>query len=97
MSRIAAASILFVGLASVAQASSGDAWQEFREDVRTACLAIAPAADNLLVEVSPFGSESYGAAIVYQQTEAGMDRYVCIFDKQTQKAEITPAFPSAGN
>lgn len=98
MIRLAAAScIALIGLSGLANASSGDAWEEFRAEVKAACTALAPSGGALLVEVSPFGSESYGAAIVYQLTEAGLDRYLCIFDKQTQKAELTAALPSAGN
>lgn len=98
MIRLATASCtILLGLTAMGHASSGDAWEEFRADVKSACAAIAPPGETILVEVNPFGSESYGAAIVYQLTGSGLDRYVCIYDKQAQKAEITLAFPSAGN
>lgn len=93
----AAVTTVAVCFAAPSFSSSADAWEEFRSDVRTACEAIAPKGTTVFIEVSPFGSESYGAAIVYQLTESGLDRYVCIYDKQTQKAEITTAFPAAGN
>lgn len=91
------ASLLALSLPAAALASSDDAWAEFRADVKSACEALAPKDGAILVEVNPLGSESYGAAIVYQQTDAGLDRYVCIYDKQAQKAELSVAFPAAGN
>lgn len=90
-------SVLALGLPAVALASSDDAWAEFRANVKTACEALAPKDGTILVEVNPLGSDSYGAAIVYQQTDAGLDRYICIYDKQSQKAELSVAFPAAGN
>ena len=44
------------------------------------------------VEVSPFGSESYGAAIVTSITDGVLARQVCIFDKQSHKAELAAPF-----
>jgi hypothetical protein len=48
------------------------------------------------VEVNPFGSESFGAAIVTVTAEWGSDRMICIFDKASRKAELTAAFPPEG-
>ena len=79
-----------------ATASSEEAWEEFRAEVRDACEAAAdrPEGAEIRVEVNPFGSESYGAAIVTVTQEAGEDRMVCIFDKETKSAEITAPFTS---
>lgn len=81
-----------------AHASSDDAWQEFRADVDTACRALVEAPDNaqIQVDVNPFGSESYGAALVTvsfgEEGADGQDRMVCIYDKQSKDAEMTGAF-----
>lgn len=85
-----------------AHASSDEAWEAFRAEVEQACTALAevPEGGELTVEVNPFGSESYGVALV-SVTVPGMeddapaaaaDRMVCIFDKQTKAAEITGPF-----
>lgn len=96
MTRFLLLGLFGLTLPTLAHASSDDAWAEFRVEVKTACEALAPKDGTLLTEVNPFGSESYGAALVYHQTDLGLDRYICIFDKQSQKAELTGAFPVAG-
>ncbi|WP_230383017.1 hypothetical protein [Paracoccus shanxieyensis] len=79
--------------ASPVLASSDEAWDQFRADVQTACTALAPAEGETAIEVNPFGSESYGAALLITTLpDGGADRYVCIYDKQTKKAEISGAF-----
>ncbi|MBK4217232.1 hypothetical protein JJJ17_14970 [Paracoccus caeni] len=81
-----------------AQASSDDAWQEFQANVDTACRALVEAPDDaeVTVEVNPFGSESFGAALVTVSFgDAGEDRMVCIYDKQSGDAEMTGAFTPA--
>lgn len=88
------ASLLALGLPALAQASSSDAWEEFRVNVQAACEALAPKGGALQVEVDPYGSESYGLAILTHRTETGQDRYVCVYDKRSQKAEISGAFPA---
>ena len=85
---------LILGLiATPAMADSPDAWEAFRTQVETACLALVPEQTGQLgepaVEVNPFGSESYGAAIVTVTFEAGADRMVCILEKATGEAELT--------
>lgn len=79
--------LLTISLAGVtgALASSDDAWAEFAAEVESACLAAT--ADSLpgaSAVVDPFGSESYGLAIV--SGEAGS--IVCVFDKATKAVEI---------
>ncbi len=76
-------------------AASDDAWSEFRENVETACLALvqAPETAQITIEVNPFGSETYGAALVtVDYGDAGQDRQICIFDKQAKTAELTAPF-----
>jgi hypothetical protein len=72
--------------ATPALSSSDEAWTEFRAQVEAACRALAtPDAD---IDVNPFGSESYGVALVTMD----QDRAVCIYDKVAQTAELTAPF-----
>ncbi|WP_151717842.1 hypothetical protein [Gemmobacter serpentinus] len=78
-----------------ARASSGDAWEEFAEDVRQTCLsaAVGKIAVNT-IHVDPFGSESYGFAVLIG-FEAGTTTErvaVCAYDKASQRAEISGLF-----
>jgi hypothetical protein len=83
--------LLALLIASPALASSDDAWAEFRTEVQTACTALVEGG-NPVVEVNPFGSETYGAAIVTVAAGTGAERFVCIYNKQTKAAELTGAF-----
>lgn len=93
--RLIAASVAV--LPGVALASSEEAWDDFRASVEDACVAAigAPETASVTIEVNPFGSESYGAALVTVGNQAGQDRMVCIFDKRTQAVEITAPFADA--
>jgi hypothetical protein len=75
-----------------AAASSSDAWAEFRAKVETACRALVNQPGTVTVEVNPFGSESYGAAILTIAHDGVSERLVCIFDKVTEAAELTVPF-----
>lgn len=95
--RTCLAAITFCCATSAALASSEDAWDQFRKDVHDACVALAPKDGETVIEVNPFGSESYGAAlIVHTVNDDAAERYVCIYDKQTKKAEITQEFTPPG-
>ncbi|WP_306751407.1 hypothetical protein [Paracoccus actinidiae] len=82
---------------AMAMASSEDAWEEFRDKVETECLALVdvPESTSVSVEVNPFGSETYGAALVTAAYAGGTERMICIFHKQTGLAEITAPFTDA--
>lgn len=83
------------GFAAPALASSEDAWAALRADVRTACEALAdvPEGATASYAVNPFGSESYGAALVTVTLRDGSaDRMVCVYDKQAKTAEMTAPF-----
>ena len=64
--RLTALSIAaLAALASPALASSDDAWAEFEKDVAGACLKAAePMFESATARVDPFGSESYGLALL---------------------------------
>ena len=71
-------------------ASSDDAWAEFHQEVEDTCRALVQGeVDTVDVNVVPFGSESYGAAVVTVTASWGTERSVCIFDKASRKAELT--------
>jgi len=91
-------------LPSGALASSDDAWTAFRTSVATACTAAAKKDyANPLVVVDPFGSDSYGIALVYARTPApkgappanSLTTAVCVYDKKTHKAELSGGFETA--
>lgn len=84
--------IALVVLASPALASSEDAWDAFRADVLAKCQSLVPPGVTATVEVNPFGSERFGAAIVTTRGPAGDERAVCIYDKRSQAAELTAPF-----
>lgn len=79
-------------LALPAAADSPDAWEEFRANVATTCLALVLDPGEALIEVNPFGSESFGAAIITLEATTGTDRMICIYDKVTGTAELTTPF-----
>lgn len=90
--RALASLVCLAYLAAPAFASSGDAWDEFRENVRTACLALVQKQGTVTIEVNPFGTESYGVAIITVKADWGEDRMACVFDKVTGKAELSASF-----
>lgn len=78
-----------------ALSSSEDAWAEFRSAVEAECgkLVEAPADATTEIEVNPFGSETYGAALVTVTLKDGnADRMICVYDKQAKTAELTAPF-----
>ena len=81
---------------SAAHASSPDAWNEFRDTVQAKCVAAASNAMTVShIQVDPYGSEKYGIAILTGK-EKGSDEIshaVCIFEKQTEHAEIGTMMP----
>lgn len=103
MKRSAAIIAFTLCATTVAFASSDDAWAEFAAEVETGCLeATTGFFDSASAVVDPFGSESYGLAIVTGETPAGTTASIlCVFDKQTKAVEIggeldvvvTPAQP----
>jgi hypothetical protein len=78
--------------AGAAVASGEDAWVQFRAEVGAACLAQVTGPGTATVEINPFGSESYGVAIVTLASAAGTDRMVCIYDKADRRAELSAPF-----
>ena len=82
---------LIIGLLATPAFATGAAeWDAFRAEVAAACLALTP--QDAAVTVSPFGSETYGAALVSSITDGVLEQQVCIFDKATRRAELASPF-----
>lgn len=82
-------------LATPALADSPGSWEDFRQQVREACLATLDVLDvpgETTLEVNPFGSERYGVALVRVAHTDGEDVMACVFDKATGSAEVTTPF-----
>jgi hypothetical protein len=83
--------LLFVFVAQPAAAASPDAWEEFQKKVGEACTRLALAGDFVAAsaEVDPFGTETYGLALVSGKLKSGREeRALCAFDKKSGKAEL---------
>jgi len=74
-----------------AYGSSGDAWAAFRTEVEHACVAAAgETLRDTFAIVDPFGSESYGLAIIRGQSMGDDTIYmICVLDKRTRQVELS--------
>lgn len=77
-------------LAGPALGANDEAWSEFATEVEDTCLvAVGDIVSDASVVVDPFGSESYGLAIVSGRTaDDGAVSVICVFDKITRTVEI---------
>ncbi len=77
---------------TITYASSPEAWQEFRKDVEKKCkAATSRAITNPTVIVDPFGSQSYGLAIVRGKSAYDNKHkleIICVYDKKSKTVEI---------
>ena len=89
MFRIAAIAAFAALVPAASEASSPEAWEEFRTDVAAKCLAAAKSTgmESPEVLVHPLGTETYGLAVLRE----GADKRICVYVKQTQTVELTPA------
>jgi hypothetical protein len=96
MKHFAVAIAALASLTLPALAATPDAWEAFRDEVKAACLEAAkPLFEAAVADVDPFGSESYGLALVHGKAK-GADaeiRAICVFDKKSKKAEIGGELP----
>ena len=94
---LAATALALITLSSSAFASSGDAWDAFAKDVAAKCTALAAGRiEQPKVVVDPFGTDSYGVAILTGKA-VGADAMVssiCVYDKKSQAAEIGGELPA---
>jgi hypothetical protein len=93
--------ILLVAAAALAampaaRSATPEAWNEFQQAVAAACLAKAePLFETAEATVDPFGSESFGLALI-QGKARGADAEIaaiCVYDKVTREAEIGGELP----
>ena len=73
--------------------ASPEAWEQFRTDVERACLALAVSLDEPKIFVNPFGTESYGVAmLIGAEKGGGGETYACVYEKRTKRAELSGPF-----
>jgi hypothetical protein len=78
-------------MASGAQASSGDAWKDFANEVQGKCeIAARDQIEFPHAVVDPFGSEHFGMALVTGKPKGanGFVSYFCVYDKTTNRVEL---------
>ena len=87
-----AACLMLAALAATpVLASSDEAWEEMRADVAAKCLKAAEEMiENAKSIVDPFGSQSYGLALVSGMAKGGGSRitHICVYDKQANTVEL---------
>lgn len=89
--RTAGAALAAAFLATAAMAASEEEWRAFRAEVASACVAAAaPLFASASATVDPFGSESYGLALLRGSARgSGADiAAICVYDKKSKAAEI---------
>jgi hypothetical protein len=77
------------------QASSPDAWEEFQQEVESSCVAASQGMLQVMsVTVDPYGSESYGFAVLtgFEKGNPKQRMLVCAYSKRDQRAEISAPF-----
>ncbi len=83
-------------VATFANASSPEAWDNFRDDVKIKCQTASQMfVTKANVTVDPFGSEKYGVAIVFgESNDSGSAvALVCLYDKQTKDVALYAKSP----
>lgn len=92
--------IAVVGVASFfvpGLAASESAWEDFREDVAAKCIAAAHDGDfaTAMATVDPFGSESFGLALIEGRAEGSgqLIASICVYDKETTSVELGGELP----
>lgn len=97
--KISLALVLF-GLSLNSIASTPDAWEEFRLNVKTSCeMEIKKSVDIDTLKIDPYGTESFGVAIATGKSKETKENVsaVCIFDKVSEKVQVTSEFESTKN
>ncbi|MEP9378493.1 hypothetical protein ABLE91_17390 [Aquabacter sp. CN5-332] len=78
-------------MATAATASSDDSWGALRQAVETACLKAASAnLTGATATVDPFGSESFGLALLRGKPKGAKQpvMMICVYDKKRQRVEL---------
>ncbi|MEW6257175.1 MAG: hypothetical protein AB1592_14575 [Pseudomonadota bacterium] len=82
--------------ATPAGASAPEAWDALRASVSAACLkAAAPLLPGAKAQVDPFGSESYGLALLTGTPKGGKQpvMIMCVYDKRSGTVQIGSEMP----
>ncbi len=85
-------SFLSISFSAPSFAASDEAWKAFQDEVRNACLeAAGESLDGAKALVDPFGSETFGLALVGGKSKWSDDRLgmICVFNKQTKTVELS--------
>lgn len=70
-----------------------EVWDQFCVDVQIVCIVFVFVEGEIVIEVNFFGLESYGVVLlIIMLFDGGVDCYVCIYDKQIKKVEISGVF-----
>ncbi len=90
--------LIVAAAATTALAATEDAWEAFRADVEVKCLAAASELfASATAEVDPFGSESYGLALISGPARGAEEttiRAICVYDKAAETVEIGGELPA---
>lgn len=81
------------------RAATPEAWAGMRGEVEAACLTAAePLIENPRARVDPFGSGSFGLALIEGKARDGQGEIaaICVFDKRARTVEIGGELPAAG-
>ncbi len=73
-------------------AASDEAWDAFRADVQDKCLAQgAQTLESPAIVVDPFGSESYGMALMtgMEKDTTNVRSVLCVYDKQSKAVQLS--------
>jgi hypothetical protein len=85
-------------IAPSVQASTDEAWTAFRANVEAACLAaVADVLEDAQADVDPFGSPSFGLAVLRGELKGGHGSamVICVYDKQKKSVETGSAIEVA--
>ena len=81
--------IASLAFSSAARASGDEAWAQFAKDVSAKCLKAAGAnVTKPAIVVDPYGSESFGLAVVSGKSGGVKVSYICVYDKKTGATEL---------
>jgi hypothetical protein len=80
----------FIFITNAADASTPQTWRQFQIDVRNACIAaVARTLKNISTNVDPYGSESFGLALLRGISNGKPVSRICVYDKRSRKVEVS--------
>jgi hypothetical protein len=88
-----ALTLVFAG--APAKASSDDAWADFAKEVERKCLsAVKGTIEVPKIVIDPFGSETFGLALVSGNAKGMKARIsqICVMNKRTKAVELSGEF-----